>query len=154
MLRKLTAVLTLSLAAFTAASSPASASSQGIQPPGSYTVGVAGICLTAQNGNDTAGTPVVLAPCQPNWHRDQWSFNNGQLSPWGDSTVVSVSPDGFLLLAGPGATGSIWTYGPGHELTTELPSGPAFLTWVAGHGRQPWADTMAGPGQVFYMFGL
>lgn len=151
MLRKLTAVLALSLAAFTAATSSASAASQ---PVGSYTISLSGLCLTTQHGEDVAGTPVVLAHCQPNWHRDQWSFTNGQLSPWGDSTVVSVSPDGFLVLADTSSTGSVWTYGPNHTLTTVLPSGSAFLTWVAGHGRQPWADTMAGPGQTAYAFQL
>jgi hypothetical protein len=125
------------------------------EPPGASIVGLGAgdACLTAMHNQTTPGTPVVVSKCNPVLTREQWSFVNGALSPWANSSsVVSVSPDGHLVLANRDAAFTTWTYGPSHELTTPTLTGTAFLTWMPGTGRVPWISTAQGAGQTVYVF--
>jgi WhiB family redox-sensing transcriptional regulator len=162
MLKRILAVLLAAAGIYlilSAAAGGAHASITGI-PVGASVIGLgvtSDTCLSVQHDSLKPGTPVAVIDCHPGWPREQWDFhgqasniNRGTITPWGSSLSLGVTPAGKLILAaGPG---KVWTYGPGHALTFPVKAGREWLTWLPGHGRQPWVTGQRGPGQVVYIF--
>jgi len=132
------------------------ASTASTQPVGSSTVSLgSGYCLTTAYGSDLPGTRLIAGDCNPAWQRDQFYFANGLLEPWASHNTVNVNSAGQLVLGSPAgiltSAPTVWTYGPGHELTTVVNGQTEYLTWLVSQGNKPRVSAVQGPGQVVYI---